>query len=93
MQIPGKDAYEAIRVEADKAIAEAEADTSQKFGAVNWGDIGVTEVLYCLDEDGRAIWRVVIEEASPGCGLASYVYQRLVAAIPGTTQFDVSTEW
>lgn len=50
------------------------------LGAVNWGDLGIAEIEYRLsmlrpDEGPRCV--VTVEEASPGCGLADWIYERL----------------
>ncbi len=84
--------FAAIRAEAESALAAAATNKSRNFGAVNWGDLCVVEVLHCRDEAGYETWRVLIEEASPGCDLGYYVYERLALAFPGVI-FDVSTEW
>jgi len=50
------------------------------MGAVNWGDIGVSDIEYRLSliypEYGPQCV-VLIEEASPDCGLSAWITRRL----------------
>lgn len=57
------------------------ADAKQyDFGAVNWGDLGVADIEYRLSMlapgDGPTCV-VLIEEASPDCGLARWLNERI----------------
>jgi hypothetical protein len=52
----------------------------EDFGAVNWGDLGVSDVEYRMSlmrPDDGPICVVVIEEASPDCKLAKWLSDRL----------------
>lgn len=33
-------------------------------GAINWGDLGCVAANYCIDNDGREFYQVIIEEAA-----------------------------
>lgn len=89
--MPTRHEFARIRRVAEKALDEARGSQGD-FGAVNWGDLGVVETLHCQDEYGRASWRILIEEASPDCGLASLVYAAVKGEFPDEA-FDVATEW
>lgn len=74
---------EELRDAVDALIAKAvrlRNDKAQDFGAVNWGDIGVTDIEYRLSMlrpgDGPSCV-VLIEEAAPECGLPRWLYDRL----------------
>jgi hypothetical protein len=77
---------------ADKIIEAIPHDERAKLGAVNWGDIGVMDVVQCKGMDGDEWLEVYIEEASPDAMLGSYVQKRLVEAFPGPT-IAVRCEW
>lgn len=90
-----KETFRRLRDLGDAACAGAQklpAPEQRKLGAVNWGDLGVTEVLYCEDEDGASMWVVLIEEASPGSRLSSYVSDFIRAEMPDLP-LEVRTEW
>ena len=63
----------------DKARWAADA-REYDFGAVNWGDLGVADIEYRLSmlspADGPSCI-VMIEEASPGCGLERWLNERI----------------
>lgn len=52
-----------------REAADAACDTAQSAGvtgAINWADLGVVEVRFCVDEAGSATYDLLIEEAAPG---------------------------
>ena len=64
----------------------------EKFGAVNWGDIGVREVEYRwpVYPAGDPYCVVTVEEASPDCELGRWLSQKISAKFP---QAHVECEW
>jgi hypothetical protein len=78
--------------EACEQLQALGSPARERFGAVNWAHLGVVEVLRCEDEAGAETWLVGIEEASPECGLASYVYDFILDEMPGLA-LEVRTEW
>lgn len=55
-------------------------ENKDDMGAVNWGDLGIADIQYRLS----MLWpdigpgcTVIIEEASPDSGLASWLHSRL----------------
>ncbi len=92
---PTDQEYRGIRQTAERALADicaGDGGSRSEMGAVNWSHLRVVEVSFCRDEHGDCHWRVLIEEASPGCGLGHAVYLRLSADHPNEF-FDVVTEW
>lgn len=62
-------------------------------GAINWGDLGVVEVRFCINEVGEEAYDILIGEAAPGNGeLIEYVSERI-----GDTckpySYEIRTEW
>ena len=53
-----------IKEVADK-ILETHKNSTEKFGGVNYGDLGVVDVSYNLHLDGEEDYSVLIEECSP----------------------------
>ncbi len=79
MNEPTKAVYAAIRQETERALEYAStlpADERKILGAVNWGDIGAGEVVFCRDEHGDTWFTVEIGEASPGVALEGFVRVR-----------------
>lgn len=79
-----------------REAADAACDSAQEAGvkgAINWADLGVVEVRFCVDEDGSATYDVLIEEAAPGSvELMRYIgsfLERLDLVYP----VEVRTEW
>lgn len=65
--------------EIECLLAEA-ANSKDEFGAVNWGDLGVADIEYrlsMLTPDARPYCVVLVEEASPDCGLSMWVGERI----------------
>jgi hypothetical protein len=58
-------------------IKEAPDDVRLDAGAVNWGDLEVTEICWCLDWTGEARWLVRIEEADPGCKIPTLMHEKM----------------
>ncbi len=59
---------------------EAAFEAKNELGAVNWGDLGIADIEYRLSmlyAGDRPSCHVLIEEASPECGLAIWLYERL----------------
>lgn len=79
-----------------REAADAACDTAQEAGvtgAINWGDLGVVEVRFCVDEDGRATYDVLIEEAAPGSvGLMQHISKAL-EPLDLVYPVEVRTEW
>jgi hypothetical protein len=71
-----------------------EADPNEIDGAINWGDLGCTDVQECRSvHDNYTTVTVTIEEADPSNQeLRQYVYERLTEKFPGV-QFEINTEW
>lgn len=64
----------------DGLIAEAQAMTDIDFGAVNWGDIAVVDIIEersLLRPQDQPVVIVKIEEADPGCRLASWLSEQI----------------
>ena len=53
-----------IKEVADE-ILETHKNSTEKFGGVNYGDLGVVDVSYNLHLDGEEDYSVLIEECSP----------------------------
>lgn len=69
-------AVEALIAEAYKM----ETGKVRKFGAVNWGDVGVVDVEYrlsMLNPDTGPLCVVMVEEASPDCILGRWLSEQL----------------
>jgi len=48
-------------------------------GAINWADLGVIDVIYCVNMDGDEYYIVEIDEAAPdNPDLHQYLYEHLV---------------
>lgn len=65
------------------------------LGAINWGDLGCTDVQECRSvHDNYATVTVTIEEASPDGNneLREYMYEKLMTKFPGIA-FEINTEW
>lgn len=57
-------------------IARSRMHLGEDFGAVNWGDIGVSDIqyrLFVLDKDAQPFCIITVEEASPDCELGSWL--------------------
>ena len=69
---------------AVEACIEEARLSKEPLGAVNWGDIGVTDIQYRLSmiHDEKPHIVVLIEEASPECELPAYIYSRLNGRFP-----------
>lgn len=82
---------QAIRTTADTAC-----DTAQEAGvtgAINWGDLGVVEVRFCIDEQGDGSYDVLIEEAAPGSvGLMQHISEA-VDKLGLVYPVEIRTEW
>lgn len=80
-----------IREVADAACDRAQADGVQ--GAINYSDLGVVEVRFCVNEQGEGVYDILIEEAAPGSGeLMKYVGER-IGDICQPYGFEIRTEW
>lgn len=78
-----------LRDKVNYLIGCAKQSNGIDFGAVNWGDLRVVDVI--KEEsllDGRSEVFVLVEEASPNCHLATWLTEKLNAK--GVT---VRTEW
>lgn len=87
--------FDRIKQVAEQALRQAESlsdDERKALGAVNWGDIGVGDVVHCRNARGETWFYVEVGEASPGCGLGSFMHNRLHSAFPGV-HIEVRTEW
>jgi hypothetical protein len=64
----------------ENLIEDAQGIKTEKFGAVNWGDLGIADIEYRLSmlrpEDGPCCV-VLVEEASPGCGLQAWLNEQM----------------
>ena len=76
----------------EKAEETCRADASA-FGAVNWGDLGCSEVLRCENQDGMVSWRITVEEGH--CAkLESFITAYLYEKMPKDGEpIIVETEW
>lgn len=80
-----------IREVAGAACDHAQADGVQ--GAINWADLGVVEVRFCVNEQGEGVYDILIEEAAPGSGeLMKYVSER-IGGICQPYGYEIRTEW
>lgn len=87
-QIPG--VLRLLRDATDAALDRAKGDDIQD--AVNWADLGCTRAEHFEDHEGRAGWRVWIEEAAPEADqLKEFVRGDL--AEHGWPGVEVVTEW
>ena len=70
-----QDHFRTIRHLVDAACDDALHQKGLFAGeSINWGDLGFGDAEYCIDDQGHACFRVVIEEASPSArGLADFV--------------------
>ena len=85
--------FKAARTEFEKALAdviEEGRDGNIALGAVNYADIGVTDVQRVTSEDGRTFWRVIVEECAPGCAIPEHMLKRLA---PDLQETEISCEW
>ena len=84
--VKGSPPFPRIGITTAEVIAEVNrllslaAESKGEMGAVNWGDLGVADVEYRLSmlhhENGpRCV--VIVEEASPGCALATWLNERI----------------
>ena len=64
--------------EIERLLKEA-SKTKSYFGAVNWGDLGVSDVEYRMSMLGSfgPYCVVVIDEASPECKLSNWIMEHL----------------
>lgn len=95
MHMPNPQHFRAIREAGESfidSLKAADALSRDTMGAINWSDLHVVEVLFCLNARGEHSWRVLIEEAAPESGIASAVYDHLMELFPGQV-FDVAAEW
>jgi hypothetical protein len=83
--------------DARKAFEDALADVIQQgredkidLGAVNYGDIRVSDVQQVRSEDGRVFWRIIVEECSPDCNIPKYMFPRLPEILRNT---EITCEW
>jgi len=81
----------AIRTAADTACDSAQEAGVE--GAINWADLGVVEVRFCIDEQGDCSYDVLIEEAAPGCVDLMRHVSGEIAKIGLPYGFEVRTEW
>ena len=62
-------------------------------GAINWGDLGCTDVVMSLSVHGGIWIRVDIEEADPNNPeLREYMHEKLITKFPDV-EFEINTEW
>ncbi len=76
----------------ETALDEARAHKGD-FGAVNWGDLRVTDIEYrfsMLRPDDGPYAVVLVEEASPDCRLREWIYERINPLFPNV---HVECEW
>jgi hypothetical protein len=66
-----------VRKAAEDALAAIPKENWGELGAVNWGDIGVTEVRFWVNDQGGMGYTVTLEEASPGCALGPAVWDEM----------------
>ena len=79
-----------LRMETDNALDRAANDDIQD--AVNWGDLGCSSAEHFETDDGRAGFRVWIEEAAPeAVELQQFI--RADLAEHGWPGVEVRTEW
>ena len=67
-------------------------DVRQAMGAINWGDLGCTEIeeRFSLLRPGEFCIVAIVEEASPDAtGLKAYILERL----PSYPNLAIETEW
>jgi len=65
--------------EVERLLVDAEKHKAE-LGAVNWGNLGVADVEWRLsltDMEARPYVVVMIEEASPDCGLGGWLSRHL----------------
>lgn len=63
-----------------EALLKRASDSKADMGAVNWGDLGVTDIQYrlsMLQPEYGPFCVVTVEEASPGCGLSDWLNREL----------------
>lgn len=95
MSDPARAIELATRVDELLADARSLPDAErQALGGVNWADlrcVEIEEVRHLLHPDERPYWRVIVEEATPGSELATWLTKRLHAE--GWADIEVVTEW
>lgn len=79
-----------IQSRANELLRDAPS-SGVNYGAVNWGDLSATEVARCELVDDTVQYRVVVEEASPSCGLPAPLSTALSAEFGVVVV--VQTEW
>jgi hypothetical protein len=66
--------------EVERLLVKARRQRKEDLGAVNWGDLHVADIEYRLSmlrPDDGPICVVTVEEASPDCKLAQWLYDQL----------------
>ena len=91
MTEPIKSQIKKIKEVADK-ILEEHKNSTEKFGGVNYGDLGVVDVSYNLHLDGEEDYSVLIEECSP---TAYELQEYMIECLKDKLGFyvDVILEW
>lgn len=82
---------QAIRTAADTAC-----DTAQEAGvkgAINWSDLGVVEVRFCIGENYEFSYDVLIEEAAPGEVELMRHVSKAIDELGLVYPVEVRTEW
>lgn len=60
-------------------------------GAINWGDLHVSEVLCVIGEDFNIRWEIIIEEADPGATMLHHYMREKMHDLG--FDVEVRTEW
>ncbi|WP_328187018.1 hypothetical protein [Marinobacter sp. OP 3.4] len=81
----------AIRQAADDACDNAQE--AGVTGAINWGDLGVVEVRFCINEQGDGSYDVLIEEAAPGSADLMRHISEALDKLGLVYPVEIRTEW
>lgn len=78
-----------LRKAAEDSLAAIPKEDWHAQGAVNWGDIGVREVRYWLNDQGETGYTISLEEAAPGSKLCQTIYEEMGAP----ENVEIVCEW
>ncbi len=83
-----------LALEVEELLVSA-SQSEEDMGAVNWDDIGVTDIEYrisMLHPEGGPVCVVILEEAAPGCRLQTWLNDQLKGD-PRFPSTYVECEW
>lgn len=84
-------ANEACEAAYEAYLAQPDRNRGDTFGAVNWGDIGCADILFCIGDDDE-YYEVILEEADPSA-VGLHIFVRDYLKDRGWPGVSVRTEW